>query len=99
MCVCVYTRLTKEQRMATEKHYYQSGENGAEASRRLANQFSIPPPQGRNITCLVKKFEETGSVADIQLSARPSTATNAEKENDLAEAIPEVFKNHLDALQ
>ena len=44
------TRLTKEQRIAAVKHYFQSGENGAEASRRLAKQFGIPPPQGRNIT-------------------------------------------------
>ena len=53
------TRLTKEQRITAIKHYYQSGENRAEASRRLANQLGIPPPQGRNITCLERKFEET----------------------------------------
>ena len=80
------TRLTKKQRIAAIKHYYQSSENGAEASR-LANQFGIPSPQGRNITCLVRKFKETGSVADIQRSGRPSTATILEKENELAEAV------------
>ncbi|OAF63701.1 hypothetical protein A3Q56_08593 [Intoshia linei] len=58
--------MTKKQHIAAVKHYYKSGENGDEASRRLANQFGIPPPQGRNITCVIKKFEETGSVADIQ---------------------------------
>ena len=68
------TRLTKEQRIAAIKHYYQSGENGAETSR-LANQFDIPPPQRQNITCFVRKFEETESVADIQRSGTPSTAT------------------------
>ena len=82
----IATRLAKEQRIATIKHYYQSGENGAETSRRLANKFGIPP-QGRNITCLVKKFEKTRSVADIQRSGRPSTATTTEKGNELAESV------------
>ena len=60
------TRLTKEQHNTAIKHYYQSGENRPEASRRSANQFGIPPPQGQNITCLVRKLEETGSMVDIQ---------------------------------
>ena len=51
----------KKQRLASVKHYYKSDENGAEARRKLARQFGIPFPQGRNITSLVKKFEETGS--------------------------------------
>ena len=82
----IATQLTKEQRNAAIKHYYQSGKNRAEANRRFANQFGIPPSQGRNITCLVRKSEETGFVADIQ-SGRPSTATTLEKENELTKAI------------
>ena len=40
----------------------------------------MSPPQERNITCLVRKFEETESAADIQRSGRPSTATTPQIE-------------------
>lgn len=79
--------MTKEQRIAAVKHYYQSSENGAEASRRMTTQFGISSPQGRNITALVKKFELTGSVADAQRPGRPSTATTTANGDRLAEAL------------
>ena len=80
-------RLTKEQRIAAVKHYYQSNENGAEASRRTKKKFGISSPQGRNITALVKKFEQTDSVADAQRPGRPSTATTTANGDQLAEAL------------
>ena len=92
------THLTKEQCITAVKHYYQSGENGVEASRTLAKQFGIPPPQGQNITFLVKKFKEMASMANIQQSGMPSTTTTTEKENELAKAIhqsPQTSSQHL----
>ena len=80
-------RLTKKQRIAAVKIYYECSGNGAEGSRRLSKQFDIPAPQGRNITNLVKKFEESGSIADAPRSGRPSTATTEEKDDGMIKAL------------
>ena len=77
-------RLTKRQRIAAVKIYYKIY---YEASRRLSEQFDIPASQGRNITNLVKKFEELGSIADAPRSGRPSTATTEEKDDGMIKAL------------
>ena len=58
-------RLIREQRVAAVKIFYLSNGNAAEASRRLSQEFNIPPVQGRNIKSIVNKFKLTGSVADV----------------------------------
>lgn len=68
-------RFTKQQRITAVKLFYKCQENSAEASRQLAIQYDINPPQGRNIKAIVYKFEETGSVADATRSGRPKLAT------------------------
>ena len=67
------------QRIAAVKHYYKCNEQPTMAARRLAQEFDINPPQGRNIRLIVEKFEATGSVATAKKSGRPKTATNVAK--------------------
>ena len=55
--------LSMNQRIAAVKHYYKCNEQPTMAARRLAQEFDINPPQGRNIRLIVEKFEATGSVA------------------------------------
>ena len=96
------TRLTKEQRIAAVKNYYRLGENRAEANRRLANQFGIPPPQDKTLLVWQRSLKK---LSDIQRPEKRFTATNAEKENEMVEANnnnnqqQQVFKNHLEATQ
>ena len=57
--------VTKKQRITSVKFYYQNNENGAAAGRLLAEHFQVKRViQGRNITNLVKNFEETGNIDD-----------------------------------
>lgn len=80
-------RLDQEQRIAAVRHYYQSGSNAAEASRRLSEEFRIHEVQGRNIKSLVDKFERTGSVNDAPRSGRPVTATSDDKGEQLETSL------------
>lgn len=79
--------LTQQQRVAAVKHYYQSQGNGAEAARRLAFEFDIRTVQGRNITNIVKKFEQTGSVNDAPKPGRPVSSTTTEKGDELVASV------------
>ena len=49
------------------------------AARRLAQEFDINPPQGKNIRLIVEKFEATGSVVTAKKSGHLKTATNVAK--------------------
>ena len=76
--------LTKEQRITAVKFYYQNNENGAAAGRLLAEHFHIKHViQGRNITNLVKKFEETDNINDAPRTGRPVSATTNERGDNL----------------
>ena len=80
--------LTKEQRITAVKFYYQNNENGAAAGRLLAEHFQIKHViQGRNITNLVKKFEETGNINDAPRTGRPVSATTNERGDNLIASL------------
>ena len=83
--------LTKEQRITSVKFYYQNNENGAAAGRLLAEHFQIKHViQGRNITNLVKKFEETGNIIytnDAPRTGRPVSATTNERGDNLIASL------------
>ena len=81
------SRLTLQQRTAAVKHFYQSNNNAAEAARRLAAQFSLPVPQGRNVKSIVEKFEETGSVSDLPKPGRRKSATDADQQAAIIQAL------------
>ena len=67
------------QRIAVVKHYDKCNEQPMMAACRLAQEFNINPPQGRNIRLIVEKFEATGSVATAKKSGHPKMATNVAK--------------------
>ena len=65
------------QRIVAVKHYYKCNEQPTMAAHRLAQEFDINSPQGRNIRLIVEKFEATRATA--KKSGRPKTATNVAK--------------------
>ena len=80
--------LTKEQRITAVKFYYQYNENGAADGRLLTEHFQIKHViQGRNITNLVKKFEETGSINDAPRTGRPVSATTNERGDNVIASL------------
>ena len=80
--------LTKEERITAVKFYYQNNENGAAAGHLLAEHFQIKHIiQGRNITNLVKKFEETGNINDAPRTGRLVSATTNERGNNLIASL------------
>ena len=70
-------RLTKEERITAIQHYYKT-RNATQTARLIANEFNRPIPRRQSIVELIKKFEDTGSVADQLRSGRPSTAKSPE---------------------
>ena len=59
-------RLTKEQRVKAIQLYYKNNKNGAKTARLLSVEYNIPRVQSQNIKSLIRKFEVTRSVSDVQ---------------------------------
>lgn len=67
-------RFTKEERVIIVKTHYRNGESYAETVRRLRRIFGRNnAPTASTVLRLIKKFEETGSVATIKTPGRDRT--------------------------
>ena len=61
-------RFTIKERIDLVRNYYSSGNNASEAARKAGEN----PPHASTVMRLIRKFEESGSVADKARSGRPS---------------------------
>lgn len=72
------TRLTLDERIRLVR-LFSLYEKSSTIQKVWANQFGTDPPSRKTIAALNKKFDETGSVADLTRSGRPKSSRTEEK--------------------
>ena len=58
---------------------YSKFENYGEVQRQWKNYFNSEPPAKSTIRDLFDRFQQTGSVADLPRSGRPSTSSTPDR--------------------
>jgi len=71
------TRLTLEERIRLVR-FSSLYEKASTIQKAWVKEFGTAPPSRKTITALNKKFDETGSVADLTRSGRPKTSRTEE---------------------
>ena len=67
------TRLTLEERIRCVR-FYSMYDKASSIQKAWRKEFGTDPPSRKTIAALNKKFDETGSVADLSRSGRPKTS-------------------------
>ncbi|CAF2008707.1 unnamed protein product [Rotaria magnacalcarata] len=80
------TRTTKK-RVAMVVRLFSKFENAHEVQRKWKHHFDTPPPALSTISAVNQRFEETGSVEDLQRSGRPVTTLTADKLEEIEEMV------------
>ena len=76
-------RFTIKERIDLVRNYYSSGNNASEAARKAGEN----PPHASTAMRLIRKFEESGSVADEARSGRPSVSKSEDFQRVLLQEI------------
>lgn len=76
-------RCSLEEKIGIIKLYYKT----SNVARRWCEVFTSPAPHRNTMMDVVRRFEATGSVADLPRSGRPRSATSEEHKEALKTAV------------